>query len=73
MTPSTHNTRRSCAQLGVQLALPTSTPTTMRGAVLQQAIGEAAGGLPDVQAGHASDNQTTLAQRASSFRPPRDT
>jgi hypothetical protein len=45
----------------------------LRGAVLQQAVGEAAGGLADVQAAQPRDVDAASRKAPSSFSPPRET
>jgi hypothetical protein len=43
------------------------------GAVLEHAVGEAAGGGADVGAGEAFDGDAQVLRAASSLRPPRET
>ena len=56
---------RVAAQLRVQLAVPNIDADYVPGARLQQAIGEAAGRLPDVEAVLAADAEAGLGQRPS--------
>ena len=64
-----HSTRGSARRLGCNWPWPTSTPTTCAAPVLQQAVGETAGGLADVQAAQAGHRQAGGLQRAFELEP----
>ena len=65
---------RIVAQPRVQLAVADVDADDVRGAVLQQAVGEAAGGLADVEAAPAARRRRRpRASAPSSLSPPRET